>query len=62
MLWTIGGLWLLWALGVISGAAIIVFITAKSGRLALSGLGTAIAAIVGTLYLITQWIGPVGGV
>ena len=61
MFWTLGWLWLLWALGVISGAAIIVFTTAKSGRWALSGLGFAIAAIGGALYLIMQWLGPAGG-
>jgi len=61
MLWTLSGLWLLWALGVISGAAIIVFVTAKTAKFALSGLGFAIAAIGGALYLIMQWLGPAGG-
>jgi len=61
MLWTISGLYLLYALGVITGAALVVFCMGKSRWWALGGLVVAIAAMLGTLFILMRWLGVAGG-
>ena len=62
MLWTTGGLWLFFGLGVITGACLVLFATGPEGR----GwkqwmLAPGVAAACGAVYLIIEWLGPAGG-
>lgn len=62
MLWTAGGLWLLFGLGGMMGASAVLFVTCpvrKDWRNWMFVL--AMAAAGGASYLIFQWMGPAGG-
>ena len=62
MLWTLGGLWLLLVLGIVSGVFITLSIMLTDELHSWTGLGVVgIAAFVGAAILIIQWIGPAGG-
>jgi len=61
MLWTAKGMWLLFVLGVIAGGgAVGWYVTEPSGKAVAWGLA-AIAAFLGALWLIIQYMGPAGG-
>jgi len=62
MLWTVGGLWLLFGLGVIVGACLALFTTGAEGRSWREWIfALGVAAVGGALYLIFEWLGPAGG-
>ena len=63
MLWTLGGLWLLFGLGVVVGVCFTQFVTAtvrQSERRWWMLLCTFVA-VWWVLYLIIDWCGPAGG-
>jgi len=61
MLWTFKGLWLLYVLGMITGGGFMRwYVSEAGGRALIYGL-TAVFAFLGALWLIVQWLGPVGG-
>ena len=62
MLWTAKGLWLLYVLGIITGAGIMrLFHKDNSWKAILWCALLVVLAWIGALCLITQWVGPVGG-
>ena len=61
MLWTLNGLLLLLGLGIIIGVCGVMFVKAQEWKCGITSFGVGVAAILGTLYLVMDWLGPAGG-
>ena len=61
MLWTLGGVCLLFGFGVVVGAGGVLFVRARAGAVAWVGLGAFVGGVLGALHLVMQWMGPAGG-